>query len=151
MSDVDQPAAPAAGKAPAFDPAAEGWEPYGDECFIGLVGPFWTRRSGDSHCYAFVAEPKHHNSRGLVQGWKQMTFADRAMGMTCWYPNERPQQQTVQLHLNCNDAVHNADFVEANCNVERRTRALVFMSGELVVGSRVVATANGVWKTLGKR
>jgi len=26
----------------------------------------------------------------------------------------------------------------------------VFMSAELVVGERVVATANGVWKTLGK-
>jgi hypothetical protein len=27
----------------------------------------------------------------------------------------------------------------------------VFMSGELKVGDRLVATANGVWKTLGKR
>ena len=35
--------------------------------------------------------------------------------------------------------------------VVRRTRSLVFMSGELVVGERVVATAKGVWKTLGKR
>jgi len=26
----------------------------------------------------------------------------------------------------------------------------VFMSAELVVGERVVATANGIWKTLGK-
>jgi len=151
MSDVDQPAAPAAGKAPAFDPAAEGWEPYGDEGFIGLVGPFWTRRSGDSHCYAFVAEPKHHNRRGVVQGGMLMTFADRAMGMTCWYANERQPQATVQLDMHFIDAVRIGDFVEAKCKVVRRTRALVFMSGELVVGSRVVATANGVWKTLGKR
>jgi hypothetical protein len=33
----------------------------------------------------------------------------------------------------------------------RRTRALVFMAAELVVGERLVATANGMWKTLGKR
>jgi hypothetical protein len=32
----------------------------------------------------------------------------------------------------------------------RRTRSLIFMSGELMVGTRVVATANGVWKTLGQ-
>jgi hypothetical protein len=32
----------------------------------------------------------------------------------------------------------------------RRTRALIFMSAELTVGERVVATANGVWKALGK-
>jgi hypothetical protein len=27
----------------------------------------------------------------------------------------------------------------------------VFMAAELVVGERLVATANGMWKTLGKR
>ena len=32
----------------AFDPAAAGWEPYHDEGFIGLVGPFWTRQADDS-------------------------------------------------------------------------------------------------------
>jgi len=32
----------------------------------------------------------------------------------------------------------------------RRTRSLIFMSGEFMVGERVVATANGVWKSLGK-
>ena len=43
------------------------------------------------------------------------------------------------------------EFVEAKCRVVRRTRSLVFMAADLVVGPRVVATANGVWKTLGKR
>ena len=49
------------------------------------------------------------------------------------------------------DAVQIGEFVECRCKVVRRTRSLVFMSGELVVGERVVATAYGVWKTLGKR
>jgi len=48
------------------------------------------------------------------------------------------------------DAVQIGEFVEATCRVVRRTRALIFMSGELTVGERVVATANGVWKALGK-
>src|SRR5512147_546124 len=65
-----------------FDPAAHGWEAYGDDGFIGLVGPFWTRQDGDTHRYAFLAEPKHHNRRGVVQGGMLMTFADRSMGMT---------------------------------------------------------------------
>jgi acyl-coenzyme A thioesterase PaaI-like protein len=42
------------------------------------------------------------------------------------------------------------EFVEAKCRVVRRTRSLIFMSGEFVVGDRTVATANGVWKALGK-
>ena len=134
-----------------FDPAVAGWQLYRDEGFIGLVGPFWTRQVGDRHFFAFLAEPKHHNRRGVVQGGMLMTFADRSMGMTCWYANERQPQATVQLDMHFIDAVQVGEFVEAKCKVVRRTRALVFMSGELVVGDRVVATAKGVWKTLGKR
>ena len=135
---------------PPFDPAAHGWEPYTDEGFIGLVGPLWTRQDGDTHRYAFTAEHKHHNRRGVVQGGMLMTFADRALGMTAWYANERQPQATVQLDVHFIDAVRIGEFVEARCRVVRRTRSLLFMSGECVVGDRVVLSANGVWKTLGK-
>ncbi len=136
-----------------FDPAAHGWEPYGhdDTGFIGLAGPFWHRKNGDSFDYAFLAEHKHHNRRGVVQGGMLMTFADRSLGMTCWHANERQPQATVQLDVHFVDAVQIGEFVEMKARVVRRTRSLVFMAGELVVGDRVVATANGVWKTLGKR
>ena len=134
-----------------FDPAAEGWEAYSDEGFIGLVGPLWQKPHGEGYRYAFLAADKHHNRRGVVQGGMLMTFADRSMGMTCWYANERQPQATVQLDVHFVDAVKVGEFVEAKCQVVRRTRSLVFMAGELVVGDRVVATARGVWKTLGKR
>ena len=137
------------GKQP-FDPAAAGWEPYTDEGFIGLVGPFWTRTHGDTHLFAFLAAPKHHNRRGVVQGGMLMTFADRSLGMTCWYANERKPQATVHLDVHFVDAVQIGEFVEMHCTVVRRTRSLIFMSGELRVGTRAVATANGVWKTLGR-
>jgi acyl-coenzyme A thioesterase PaaI-like protein len=150
MNDSDgsagQPAAAA-----AFNPAASGWQRYQDEGFIGLVGPFWMRPVGESYEYAFLAEPKHHNRRGVVQGGMLMTFADRSMGMTCWYANGKVPQATVQLDVHFIDAVQVGEFVEARCKVVRRTRALIFMSAELVVGPRVVATANGVWKTLGAK
>ena len=143
MNDTTSPA--------PFDPAAAGWERYQADGFIGLVGPFWQRARGDSFVYGFLAETKHHNRRGVVQGGMLMTFADRSMGMTCWYANERQAQATVQLDMHFVDAVQVGEFVEAKCTVVRRTRSLVFMSAELVVGTRIVATANGVWKTLGKR
>jgi len=134
---------------PPFDPAAAGWEPYGDEGFIGLIGPFWSRKAGDSTEYAFLAEPKHHNRRGVVQGGMLMTFADRSMGMACWYANGRVPQATVQLDMHFVDAVQIGEFVEAKCRVVRRTRSVIFMEADLVVGTRIVATAKGIWKTLG--
>ena len=139
---------PNAGAIGAFDPAALGWRPYTDEGFIGLVGPFWQRDGAEGPEYAFLAEHKHHNRRGVVQGGMLMTFADRSMGMTAWHANNRKPQATVQLDVHFVDAVQIGEFVEAKCNVIRRTRSLLFMSGRLVVGLRIVATASGVWKAV---
>ena len=132
-----------------FDPAAHGWETYADEGFIGLVGPFWMRMEGEAPRFGFVMEPKHHNRRGVLQGGMLMTFADRSMGMTCWYANGQKPQATVHLDVHFVHAVQMGEFVEARCKVVRRTRSLIFMTADLVVGERVVATGNGVWKTLG--
>jgi acyl-coenzyme A thioesterase PaaI-like protein len=133
-----------------FDPAQAGWEPYSDAGFIGLVGPFWQKPDGQSFRYAFLAEPKHHNRRGVVQGGMLMTFADRALGMTAWYANGCRPQATIQLDVHFVEAVQIGEFVEAHANVVRRTRSVIFMNGTLVVGARVVATANGIWKSLSR-
>lgn len=153
MTKADRPVDQAADTANTalFDPVAAGWAPYRDEGFIGLVGPFWMRPLGDSYCFAFMAEPKHHNRRGVVQGGMLMTFADRSMGMTCWYANGQRPQATVQLDMHFIDAVQIGEFVEARCTVVRRTRSLIFMSADLVVGARIVANAKGMWKTLSKK
>jgi uncharacterized protein (TIGR00369 family) len=150
MPNLEQPADDA-GTPAGRDLAADGWEPDADDGFVALVGPIWRRTSGETDRYAFVAEPKHHNRGGVVHGGMLMTFADRAIGRTCRYASEHQPQATIQLDVHFIDAVQIGEFVEARCRIVRRTRSLVFARAELIVGARVVATANGVWKTLGVR
>jgi acyl-coenzyme A thioesterase PaaI-like protein len=133
----------------SFDPARHGWEPYADEGFIGLVGPFWRRPDGEGVRYGLLVERKHHNRRGVLQGGMLMTFADRSMGMTAWHANGRRPQATVQLDVHFVDAVQIGEFVEARCEVVRRTCFLIFMRATFTVAARIVATAQGVWKALG--
>src|ERR1044071_10280820 len=112
-----------------FDPAAHGWETYPGEGFVGLVGPFWMKQYGESYRYGFLAEKKHHNRRGVVQGGMIMTFADRSLGMTAWYANNKQPQATVHLDVHFVDAVQIGEFVEAKCRVGRRTGSLLLMRG----------------------
>ena len=56
---------------------ASGWTLVETSGFISLVGPLWQRVVNGEHEYAIVAQDKHHNRRGLVQGGVLMTFADR--------------------------------------------------------------------------
>jgi uncharacterized protein (TIGR00369 family) len=136
-----------------FDPAAHGWEVFKRDGFISVVGPFWARPTTtpeEAPQLAFLAAPKHHNRRGVVQGGMLMTFADLSMGVASWYANGKKPQATVQLDVHFVEAVDIGDFVEAHCKVVRRTRSLIFVSAELRVGNRVVCTGNGVWKMLGE-
>lgn len=133
----------------AFDPAAHGWEMVEDTGFIGCVGPIWQRRNGDDLVLAFVAEPKHHNRRGVVQGGMLATLLDRAIGMIVFEANGGRPQATLQLDLHYIDAVQIGEFVEARCRIDRRTRSITFASGSAFVGSRPVASAKGIWKMLG--
>ena len=140
-------------KTDGFDPAAHGWEEFKRDGFISLVGPVWSKPGTspeEAPKLAFLAAPKHHNRRGVVQGGMLMTFADLSMGLASWYANGKNPQATAQLDVHFVEAVDIGDFVQAHCRVVRRTRSLVFVSAELRVGDRVVCTGNGVWKVLGQ-
>jgi len=150
MPNPKQPAGPraVADKTATSDPAVTGWEPYRDEGFIGLVGPFWMRQSGDSYIYAFMAEPKHHNRRGIVQGGMLMTFADQSMAMTARQATNVKRHATIELNTQFIGSVQLGQFVEAHAEVVRATRSVVFMEVKMFVDGRIVVSANGIWKIL---
>ncbi len=60
---------------------ADGWTIAETTGFLTLVGPLWQRMVNGQSEHALIAEDKHHNRRGMVQGGLLMTFADRACGM----------------------------------------------------------------------
>ena len=76
---------------------ASGWTMVETTGFLSLVGPLWQRIVNGEHEYALVAQDKHHNRRGLVQGGLLMTFADRTCGMTARFVSGRPNLATVQM------------------------------------------------------
>ena len=41
------------------------------------------------------------------------------------------------------------EIIEGTTTITRKTRSLVFVSGELAAGGRTVLTATGIWKILG--
>ena len=131
----------------AFDPAAHGWERVRGHNFGELVGPIWRR--GDA-LFGFVSTDKHRNHRGIVHGGMLTTFADQAMGMTGRRATGEKPHATIEINMQFIGAVKVGDFVEAHCEIVRETRSLLFIESKLKVGSRIVATASGIWKILGE-
>jgi acyl-coenzyme A thioesterase PaaI-like protein len=125
----------------------EYWSPLEDDGFIGLVGPVLVNAGSPGH-FRFVAEPKHRNRGGFVQGGMLMTFADRAMGMTSRAKDPTRAQSTVQFDMHFMRAVRIGETVDIRCKVVRETRSLVFLEGRLSVEDETIATAKGVWKII---
>jgi acyl-coenzyme A thioesterase PaaI-like protein len=133
-----------------FDPAEAGWERLPDAGFLDLVGPIWRKRDEHGLAFGFRAEPKHANLINVVQGGMLMTFGDRALGIAAWEATQTKVCVTIQFDMQFIGAGEIGDFIEIRPEVIRKTQTLVFLRGMLVVGDRVIASANGVWKILAR-
>jgi acyl-coenzyme A thioesterase PaaI-like protein len=125
-----------------------GWTIVETTGFLSLVGPLWQRVVDGEHEYAIVAQDKHHNRRGLVQGGLLMTFADRTCGMTARYVSGRPTLATVQMDTHFVDSGKIGEILLSKPRVVRATRSLIFVRTEVTVDKRCIAMANGVFKIL---
>lgn len=127
---------------------AAGWKLVETSGFLNLVGPLWERLVDENREYAILAEEKHHNRRGRVQGGVLMTLADRASGMIARVVSGRPTLATVQMDVHFIDAGQIGELLIARPRVVRVTHTLIFTTAEVVAEDRVVATASGVFKIL---
>jgi uncharacterized protein (TIGR00369 family) len=125
-----------------------GWTIAETTGFIQLIGPLWQRVVDGEHEYALVAQDKHHNRRGLVQGGVLMTFADRTCGMTARHVSGRTTLATVQLDVHFVESGKIGETLISKPHVVRATRSLIFVSTEVTVDKRCIAMASGVFKIL---
>jgi len=127
---------------------SSGWTIVETTGFLSLVGPLWQRVVDGEHEFALIAQDKHHNRRGLVQGGLLMTFADRSSGMTARFVSGRPTLATVQMDTHFVDAAKIGEILLSKPRVVRATRSLIFVTTEVTAADRCIAMANGVFKIL---
>lgn len=124
----------------------EGWRLQTPDGFMGTIGPLWEKRDGTGLRLGLLAEPKHVNATGIMHGGAVMAFADQALGTAGWEKTGFRPQVTIQLDVQFVSAVNIGEFLTAECDVVRTTKSMIFLRGLLLAGSRVAATASGVWR-----
>jgi uncharacterized protein (TIGR00369 family) len=119
--------------------------------FTRYVGPlyrFADAEDGAIRRFAFVAVEKHLNAADTVHGGMLMTLADVAMGQTARHASGGKICSTVSLNCDFVGPGRLGDLIEARIRVTRASRTMVFLSGEIVVGERVLLVATGLWKII---
>lgn len=126
-----------------------GAEPASTGGFNLYIGPLYRlpdAENGAVKRFAFVAAEKHMNSGGSLHGGMLMSFLDVAMSRTSRLVTGAPRCSTVSLSADFVGPGRLGDTVEARIRVARRTRTMVFLSGEAMAGGRMLAVATGLWK-----
>ena len=125
----------------------EGYLPFPIEGgFEAHVGPLYIRRLDDAVRLGFRVAEKHLNPRRTLHGGMMMTLIDDAIAVAVGVDTANPSMATVSLNGDFLAAAKADGWVEAEGEVVRRTRELVFTRGAITCEGRTLFTASGVWK-----
>ena len=131
-------------------PLTREWQSYAPlNSFMAQLGPTWRRLRDGRIEHAFDASEIHRNSNGVVHGGMLMTFADYVLGYAARMDHQEQRSVTISLKVDFVSAARIGERISCTAEIVRRTRSLYFMRGDVLVGTRIVATASGVWKILG--
>jgi acyl-coenzyme A thioesterase PaaI-like protein len=125
----------------------EGYSPVlSTSGFNKHVGPIW--QSPDGSHFLFDIRDVHLNGGGTLHGGMAMALADIVMGRTVRNALQDAKALTISLNCDLIGASKLGDRVKGVATITRRTRSMVFISGELSVEGKPILTATGIWKIL---
>ena len=115
--------------------------------FNSHAGPVWRLPAeGELRRFSLIVEQKHLNGSGSVHGGLLMTFADIAMSQTARTVTDDAPCNTVSMTCDFVGPARLGEILDARVRVTKKTRSIIFMSADIVVGERPVAVASGLWK-----
>ncbi len=127
-----------------------GWTTWGTgaDPYETYIGPFCFRVDGERARCAFEPQPHHLNGGGALHGGILMSFAD--FSLFAFAHNALRGQMAVTL--TCNSEFLSAGgldgWVEAEGEVLRETRSLVFVRGLIRQGGRPLLAFSGTLKKI---
>ena len=114
------------------------------------VGPAYHQGSAGTRRFAFRVDERHVNRRGVLHGGMLLTFADLSLGAAAWDLTDRAPSVTLGMQTQFLKSARLGNVVEVQPQLMRRTRALLFLRGDYMVGTETIFTAASVWKLLGQ-
>lgn len=117
--------------------------------FSSLLGPCYEIALPSGKRRALALDQRHLGSEGVVQAGALSSFAEFSLqGAISDELGEDLRLVCVTLTLQFLAAARAGIWLYGEGLVLRRTRDLIFASGEVFTSERSIATASGVWKVL---
>jgi uncharacterized protein (TIGR00369 family) len=93
----------------------------------------------------------HLNAAGITHGGFIAALVDAGAGTAAHRSADQNPCVTISLDLKFISAVKLGQELIGRTKIQKKTKSMVFLTCELKVDSKIVATASGVWKILNKK
>ena len=106
--------------------------------------------SQDEYHFKTTIKENHLNAAGITHGGFIAAFVDAGAGTAAHRSTESNPCVTVSLELKFITTVRLGQELIGKTKIQKKTKSMVFLTCELLVANKIVATASGVWKILKK-
>jgi len=107
--------------------------------------------SKNQYQFKAVIKENHLNAAGITHGGFIAALIDAGAGTAAHRSADNNPCVTISLDLKFISAVRLGDELVGNTKIQKKTKSMVFLTCELTVADKIVATASGVWKILNKK
>ena len=104
--------------------------------------------SQDEYHFKATIKENHLNAAGITHGGFIAAFVDAGAGTAAHRSAESNPCVTVSLELKFISTVRLGQELIGKTKIQKKTKSMVFLTCELLVANKIVATASGVWKIL---
>jgi len=111
---------------------------------------FKTISENEYHFKTTIKE-NHLNTAGITHGGFIAAFVDSGVGTAAHRSADGNSCVTISLELKFISVVQLGKDLFGKAKIQKKTKSMVFLTCELFVEKKIVATASGVWKILSKK
>ena len=104
--------------------------------------------SENEYEFKTTIKENHLNSAGITHGGFIAAVVDAGAGTAAHRSADPNPCVTISLELKFISAVKLGQELTGKAKIQKKTKSMVFLTCELSVANKIVATASGVWKIL---
>ena len=104
--------------------------------------------SENEYEFKTIIKENHLNAAGITHGGFIAAFVDAGAGTAAHRSANGSPCVTVSLELKFISVVKLGQELIGKTKIQKKTKSMVFLTCELTVEKKIVATASGVWKIL---
>ena len=106
--------------------------------------------SENEYEFKTTIKENHLNAAGITHGGFIATFVDAGAGTAAHRSADQNPCVTISLELKFISAINLGQELVGKTKIQKKTKSMVFLTCELIVANKIVATASGIWKILKK-